>query len=230
MNWGGANNSTFNSFIYSVLLDAVGNVYAAGEFTNTNGKYYVAKYSQLLPLKLLSFTAQTQLTPNPSKEANILLNWQTANEVNISHINIQRSLNGKEFTTIGNVNASCCAYSYLDNRPPSNFNGGLSTIYYRLEIADKDGSKTYSEVRQLAISKEQVVISIYPNPAKALVTIDCKAMKVLRIINSLGQEVSRQEPRNDAAIINTKQFTKGVYVVQVTTTNGEMKTEKLVVQ
>ena len=42
---GGTNSSTFNDAIACLTTDLVGNVYAAGGFTNGNGKYYVAKWN-----------------------------------------------------------------------------------------------------------------------------------------------------------------------------------------
>ena len=74
----------------------------------------------------------------------MLLNWQTTNEINVSHFNIQRSINGKNFTTIGKINASCCKYYFTDDKLPMTTD--KLTLYYRLEIVDKDGSKQYSYV------------------------------------------------------------------------------------
>ena len=177
-----------------------------------------------LPLKLLSFTAQ--------KENNhVLLNWQTTNEVNVSHINIQRSTNNNEFITIGKVNSSCCSYSFTDNSPLSTVNSGLSTIYYRLEIIDKDGSKTYSEIRNVEFGIRTLGIRIYPNPAKEFVTIACKDAKQLFIIDDLGKTVFQStvnsQPLN---VINIKQLNRGIYVVKAFMNNGEIKIVKLVVE
>ena len=74
----------------------------------------------------------------------MLLNWQTTNEIDVSHFNIQRSINGKNFTTIGKINASCCKYYFTDDKLPMTTD--KLTLYYRLEIVDKDGSKQYSYV------------------------------------------------------------------------------------
>jgi len=63
-----------------------------------------------LPLKFISFTAQIQPTPSPSKEGNVLLLWQTANEINVSHYNIQLSLNGKDFKN------NCFFHFYLTSK------------------------------------------------------------------------------------------------------------------
>jgi hypothetical protein len=42
---GGTNTSTFNNSISSIIIDASGNIYAGGYFTNGNGKEYVAKWN-----------------------------------------------------------------------------------------------------------------------------------------------------------------------------------------
>ena len=42
---GGTNTSTFNNYIHCMTTDSIGNVYIAGQFTNANGKYYVAKWN-----------------------------------------------------------------------------------------------------------------------------------------------------------------------------------------
>lgn len=176
----------------------------------------------ILPLKLLSFTTKlhTQKT--------IILNWQTTAEFNVVYINVQRSINGKDFTTIGKVNAKCCEYTYTDNSVPLTAD---SKLYYRLEITDKDGSKTYSEIKPVDRQLSTVNgISIFPNPAKDMVTIDCSGAKELLIIDYLGQIVKREIITNQLSIINVNQLAKGMYIVKTTMKNGEIKTEKLIVE
>jgi hypothetical protein len=173
----------------------------------------------VLPLKLLSFSAQKE-------NNNVLLNWQTANEVTVSHINVQRSINNKDFIDIGKVSATCCAYSFVD--------GQLSTVdsklYYRLEIVDKDGSKTYSEIRNVELGIRNVGISIYPNPAIEQVTITCKNAKEILVIDYLGKPVYQSTVDSRPLTVNTKQLVKGIYVVKAIMINGQIKTEKLVVE
>ncbi len=173
-----------------------------------------------LPLKLLSFTAQKESN-------NVLLNWQTANEVNVSHINVQRSINNKDFVDIGKVKASCCAYSFVD--------GQQSTVdrqlYYRLEMVDKDGSKTYSEVKTLNFKLQTLnSVSVFPNPAKDIVNIECVGAKQLLIIDYLGRTVYQSTVDSRPLTVSTKQLTKGIYVVKAIMNNGEIKTEKLLVE
>ena len=95
-----------------------------------------------LPVVLLSFNVSGFKSFNGN--TNTLVSWETASEVNVGYFNVQRSTDGNEFSTIGEVKAKGAgSYSYLDN---TNLTG---IVYYRLEIVDKDGRKSYSEIRQL---------------------------------------------------------------------------------
>ena len=207
------NGYIFAATTYSNNFDVSGN--------HGDNDFWIAKLSPPpLPLKLLSFNAKLQ-TQN-----SVILNWQTTNEVNVSHFNIQRSNNGKDFTSIGKVNASCCSYEFTD--------GQLLTVncqlYYRLEMVDKDGSKTYSEIRNVELGIRNKAISVYPNPATAIVTIECAGAKELLIIDNLGRTIYRSTVNSQPLTVNTKQLTKGIYLVRAMLNSGDIKTEKLVVE
>ncbi len=182
----------------------------------------------ITPVKLMNYNLQWK---NNKKQ--ILNSWATATEVNTSYFNIQRSLNGKEFTSIGTVAAKGFGnYEFADNQLPVTRNQVM--LYYRLEVVDKDGSKTYSDVREFAINNLPLTINIYPNPAKEFVTIECEdGIKEVKIIDYLGREISHFV-RNDGNIhhlsLNIHHYPKGLYIVKIITSKGELKTEKLLVE
>ena len=192
-----------------------------------------------LPLKFITFSA----SPTPPKEGLINLLWTTANEINVSHFNILRSIDGIEFKVVGKVkanNKTLNNYNYIDNLaslqiPPF---GGGGAWFYKIAAIDFDGKMSYSEVRTISPPVGGVgggYISVFPNPAKDVVNISCVGMKEVNVINELGQVVYKQiatgtNLRNDTIIINTKNFNKGLYVVQVINAKGEIKTEKLLVE
>ena len=175
----------------------------------------------LLPVKLKSFIAQVQ-------KNNILLNWLTVSETNTSHFNIQSSTNGKDFTTIGKVNAKGASeYTYQDALTTDD--SRFTKLYYRLEIVDKDGSKTYSEIRELSINSSS--LSITPNPAKDNVTISGTNLKQVKLLDNLGRVVAVKEAANSNSIsIPVSHIAKGIYMVQATFKDGSVKTEKVVVE
>src|SRR6185437_2769901 len=82
----------------------------------------------VLPIKLSSFNAT-------SKNNNALLNWTVENQdATSSHFEIERSINGTDFNSIGTVNAtsdSKATYSYTDEN--TNLSG---IVYYRLKMVN----------------------------------------------------------------------------------------------
>lgn len=91
-----------------------------------------------LPIVWTTFTGQQNGTA-------IHLNWEVENEVNFSHYNVQKSSDGKHFSTILKQEkkeplAGKVAYELIDHQPLRGLN------YYRLQAVDKDGKLEYSEV------------------------------------------------------------------------------------
>ena len=155
--------------------------------------------------------------------------WTTATETNTSHFNVQRSLNGKDFTTLAAVPTKGLGnYEFIDNQLPITHD--QLTLYYRLEIVDKDGSKTYSEVKNVELGIRNLGLSVYPNPAKDAVTINCKGMREARVMDCWGRVVFQSTVNSHLLTMNTKQLPKGVYMVQVITNKSEVKIAKLLVE
>ncbi len=195
---------------------------------------------QPLPLKFIQFTA----APTPPKVGLIQakMDWETVNEINVSHFNIQRSINGRDFITIGTVRANNKEnnkYNYIDGI--RNWELGISKVYYRIEAVDFDGRKQYSGIRNVELGIRNGV-SVYPNPAKDVVHVMGKDIKEVRIINYLGQLVHKEiallhssqllamTSNTQLLTINCTLLTKGLYMVQIILTNGTIKNEKLVVE
>ena len=197
------------------VCDNFGDIYF-GDFNN----YRIRKIKMAIvtPLKFGSFN----IIQNKN---NIFINWQTANETNTSHFNIQRSVTGKDFTAIGKVNAKGASkYTFNDQATPTS-KGGI--LYYRLEVVDKDGSKTYSEVRELRINNEELRIS--PNPAYDFVTVSGNNLKQVSLIDFTGRTVITKEVNSNSIKLAIGNLSKGIYMVKATLLDGSVQTEKLVV-
>jgi hypothetical protein len=80
------------------------------------------------------------------EEANdIKLSWTTSEEVNLSHFEVQRSLQPSDFKTIGTQagkggNGQQAHYGFSDPK------SGAATVYYRLKMVDRDGKTSFSNV------------------------------------------------------------------------------------
>jgi hypothetical protein len=99
-------------------------------------------------------------------------------------------------------------------------------------MVDKDGSKTYSEIKRVTLNEKTATrnILLFPNPAKALVTIQCAGTKELLIIDNLGRTIKQFNNPTEHQTLNTKQFANGIYVVKAMLNNGDIKVEKLVIE
>ena len=135
-----------------------------------------------LPVKLISFSANLQ-------NKNAVLHWQTADELNLAKYNVQRSLDGNTFSTIGTViptgnSTANKNYSYPD------FNIialNTSLVYNRLQMQDIDGKTAYSKIEMVKPVSEPV-INITPNPASDYLHIYFPSkIKTLHIISTTGQ-------------------------------------------
>lgn len=177
-----------------------------------------------LPVQLSFYTAQLKKQNSQYVVENV---WLTTNEVNTQLFNVQRSVNGKNFNTIGTVAAKGLGeYRFIDNKLQAIIN---TNIYYRLQIVDKDGKITYSTIKWIQIKGDAAssVVSIYPNPTKGKFTIQTGEMKEIIITNVLGKIVKQFKVNSEQLIANLE---TGVYMVKCIMTNGEIKTEKLVVE
>jgi len=178
-----------------------------------------------LPVKLTGFTASLQ------NEENVLLNWFTTEEINTALYNIQISTNGKEFKTIGTENAKGRgAYHYTDNLTTDD--SRFTTLYYRLEIVDKDGKKTYSEIRSVLLTTHDSRLTIFPNPAKDFITIESTNMQQIKIVDNTGRLVKTiQSPSAvNSFSLNITYLSKGLYLVQAINTDGVIQMQKLLIQ
>ena len=167
-----------------------------------------------LPLKLLNFTVYA------INQKEVKLQWQTASEENVSHFNVQRGISSSDFTGIGKVMAvgnssSKQTYFYSDKLFPFN-----QSLYYRLQMTDKDGKFSYSKI-DLVNFYSLNEISIFPNPVKDILRIShsslSKQSETIMITDAQGRvlkqhNITTQQPETSLTI-NTSSLSKGMYLL-----------------
>lgn len=170
-----------------------------------------------LPVKIEKFTGEVKPLFNE-------LRWLIAEQVNVAKIQLQRSANGIEFSSVREYKNIVTGKEYLyeDYAVLSGNN------YYRLATFNKDGSVEYSAVVLLKRT-EKTRVNIYPNPAKDKVVINISSQiqmprLQLRIYNQVGQLISAKNMSvmngNNQFDINTQNFTSGVYRIILTDENN----------
>jgi hypothetical protein len=138
---------------------AAGSVVSSDAITSWSPFVLGFKTATALPLSLLSFSAKIQGEINA-------LNWETANEINVSHFEIERSDDASFFKQIGKLDSKNLAKEAKTNYDFSDYSPIIGSNYYRLKILDLDNKFTYSKIINLYnYEKNEVVGNFYPNPA-----------------------------------------------------------------
>ena len=217
----GTADDGFQLQMNSPAVNAGNNTTAAGISTDMagairiqNGIVDMGAYESsavILPLTLIQFSGKV-LAGNDA-----LLNWRTANEVNTSHFELQRSSDGRSFKTIAQVQAkgaaqSETAYTYTDKAlQPSLF-------YYRLRMVDKDGKETYSAVVTVML-KSSNTITLYPVPAKDVLWLSGSAAnqtgKTALLMDVQGRVLQNIRISQWPQRINVSALAPGTYLIKV---------------
>ena len=71
------------------------------------------------------------------------------------------------------------------------------------------------------IGENNESISVYPNPTSGNVNIVALGMNHITVLNALGQVVYDADAEGNMAVLDMNQYQAGVYMVRVTTENGE---------
>ncbi len=177
-------------------------------FNNFMYKRVYIKGIQPLPVDLLAFTAVLQ-------QNNVLTNWAVANEKNIKNYQVEHSISGDRYTTIGTLTAKATGvntdYQFLHLNVPAGKN------YYRLKMTDVDGMIKYSPTRLITVDRTTEV-TLYPNPVKSLLNVKIKRQdgksSTIKLLNSFGQQL-KQLKVSGSTQIDMSAYPAGLYLVQV---------------
>ena len=176
--------------------------------TGFSGFFVGSAGSSLLPLKLLSFSAVRN-------GETVLLTWKTTNEINVSHFEIERGDDGKNFVTIANKPAKgntnqISNYEHVDNGV------NKQTNFYRVKMVDMDGNFVYTKIVRVN-SNVNVQLSAYPNPAIDLVVVtfpNTAKSAQLRIVDQQGRVMREiRDVKNGQQIVRVKGFSPGMYTI-----------------
>lgn len=199
--------------------------YSAKQGTSTGIKDQTAAYDlpETLPVKWGSFTATKQ-------GSSALLKWTTVSENNADKFIVERSADGRTYTSVGSevkaVNSSNGAsYSLTDSKP---FNGNN---IYRIKEVDKDGKYDYSDIRSLNFAEIKPLITMAPNPAKDFVNIKVEGNTetlTIQIISTGGQVIGTYTMNGENTSINIASLAHGIYGLVIKGNNYTAK-YKLVV-
>ena len=201
-----------------------------GDIPKNQGSYdcWVVKMADatVLPVKLVSFNA-IAATNQGNNATNIT--WKTSIESGINSYTIERSNDGEQFVTIGQVkptNSTHSSYHFIDQNPKEGIN------YYRLKVQESDGEISYSTVATVVFENKNPQIVVYPNP-----TTISEARIIFRNISSgnysitlydmMGKRTSLQKIEHLGGnsiypLSVASKMTSGNYLMQVKDSKGKV--------
>lgn len=166
-----------------------------------------------LPATLISFKGD-------KTDNGVGLEWIAVDEKDLSHYEVERSTNGREFTTLDKVTAKDLqrvTYNWPDMRPVYGNN------YYRLKIVDDNGKFSYSNTIVVQFNqKSQGVMAVIPNPAIQQLSVRLtgyeKGEYTLRLYNTAGilfetRKVNLREHQQTEVMNRSRSIVPGVYMI-----------------
>lgn len=185
------------------------------------GAAYSFSLESALPVKPASFFAK-------QREAQAHLSWTTTEETNSSHFEIQRSADGRNWSTLLNIPAGneshiTRSYSTSDLSPLAGLN------LYRLKMVDHDGTFAYSKIEALTFESAQNAL-FYPNPATDRIQLSDAVLRTtasLKLLDQTGKVIF--ETSRPTAIIQTDHISGGLYVLQITKMDGSVSSSPVII-
>jgi hypothetical protein len=197
------------------------------------GRVYAANYSgiiyQVIETGLLS---KELITVNIKRhERQMLLEWETGFELQVSHFEVERSFANEPFKQIGVVPALMNSsdgntYEFVDAvTTPGDY-------MYRLKSIDPDGSLSYSMTLNAAVTPE-TELTLMPNPANDRVVVsitgssDRGTLQIISLDGSILKQVIIPNSNDVPLDLNVSDLERGLHLVQFTSETGQKTTRKL---
>ena len=178
--------------------------------SNTIFERLVNNCEAILPVKLAKFKGD--LLDN-----SVALSWVTTEEAGSSKFGIERSVDMKEFVSIGELlatgnSSSTQNYQFVDAAPHQGNN------YYRLKQLDHDGSFEYSRTISVANNKESLVFELLGNPVEngeIRFLLKNADISLISLTNQMGQSVKYTFVKEgNTYIVKVKNLmSKGLYLM-----------------
>jgi hypothetical protein len=216
-------NAGSNTALYNIITPTV-NPFGSG------GDYYfefeVNSFSELalvftngttLPVTWLSVSAEMS-------NANALIKWSTASEMNTKSFTVEHSEDGLKFVSLYHVLAAGNSntvkrYEWIHTTPKQGMN------YYRIKQIDRDGAYSYSQIIPIRFGGKPGNPEIYPNPVRdeLMVNLPSSGLQPMqyRVVNSLGQVVMEGNVGTgiNPIRIRTAKLSNGYYWLVLVTEN-----------
>jgi|GEM_PF-2530243 len=147
-----------------------------------------------------------------------VLEWETAEEKNFSHFELERSADGGAYHALATIPAKGTAgnsYAYTDERPFTGRN------IYRLRMIDKDGRSMHSSAVELYVKTgKEFTINVYPNPVQQQLQVDLTGIidgsARLQVLDIMGKALLTLPVASGKTIVDMQTIPPGNYIIRYT--------------
>lgn len=166
----------------------------------------------------------------------VTLTWTTYSETDNQGFEIQRSTDGKNFSTIGFVesqaeggnSAAQLKYTFSDNEQSA------GNIFYRYRQIDFNGDYLYSNIASVFLSANaSATLTVYPNPVSSgmsTISLDNPTPGVVELYDLSGRLVMNTSISQVSGTIDISRVAPGNYLLRFSNDKSVSYTGRIVVQ
>ena len=150
-----------------------------------------------------------------------LLSWDYEGEP--QSFKVYRSEDGVDYQMVATVDKTLREYLDIVDAGDYYYQVTAFRSYCESTPAWVDDETDYIHVEVTSVSENgEAGLSVYPNPANTLMSVEAEGLQQVTICNVMGQVVKMQSCNEDGVVINTADLVSGIYTISVRTNQGTM--------
>ncbi len=150
-----------------------------------------------------------------------LLSWDYEGEP--QSFKVYRSEDGVDYQMVATVDKTLREYLDIVDAGDYYYQVTAFRSYCESTPAWVDDETDYIHVEVTSVSENgEAGLSVYPNPANTLMSVEAEGLQQVTICNVMGQVVKMQRCNEDGVVINTADLVSGIYTISVRTNQGTM--------
>ncbi len=183
--------------------------YSAG-ITNSGNPYFTGASPSFTVTGSLPITLD-YFRGNPSSSG-FDLQWSTSLEQNANYIEVERSIDGKNFRSQARITAKGVPSRYSFTDALSDVN---AKYFYRLRLVDIDGSSKFSPVIFLSRTGQGRGFEVNPNPATDIIRIQSTFTSATLNLYNLSGVLVKTQQWNAGTVISLSALPSGIYLLKL---------------
>ena len=212
-------NSTVNSLTINIKNSSNGSVYSfTGNSNQIPSMLYTGDNDCAGCLPPTNFRGEYQWT---NEGFGTMLSWVYDDDP--QSFKVYRSEDGVNYQSIATVDKTL--REYFDVVDAGNYYYKVTAFRSYCEStpawADDETDYVHVEVTSVNENSEEG-LSVYPNPANTLMSVEAEGLQQVSICNVMGQVVKIQHCADDGVVVNTSDLASGIYTINVKTDKGSM--------